>query len=46
MKIRRRPRELSVDFCDRCSMLCDDRCRAEAARQRNLDRARLLGVRL
>jgi hypothetical protein len=46
MKLRRKPREPRVEFCDQCGNVCDDRCRAEAARQRNLDRARLLGVRL
>ena len=46
MKLRRTVREANVEFCERCRTVCDDRCRADAVRQRNLDRARLLGVRL
>jgi hypothetical protein len=46
MKLRRLRREPRVEFCDHCGNVCDDRCRAEAERQRNVDRVRLLGVRL
>jgi Pyruvate/2-oxoacid:ferredoxin oxidoreductase delta subunit len=28
-----------VDFCDGCGSVCDERCRAKAARDRAIDRA-------
>jgi hypothetical protein len=30
----RKSKELAVDFCERCSRVCDARCRANAVRER------------
>ena len=32
--LRREKREPRVDFCDRCARVCDERCCADAVRER------------
>lgn len=36
MKLRKT--KVDVEFCDRCSRVCDSRCRAEKVRQKNVER--------
>lgn len=38
MKLFKRKDE-EIEFCDRCGSVCDSRCRADALRERNYDRA-------
>lgn len=38
MKLFKRKEE-EIEFCDRCGSVCDSRCRADALRERNYDRA-------
>ena len=38
-------RESTVRFCDRCSHVCDERCRRQALRERALLHQAWLGVR-
>ena len=39
MKLFKREKTESVEFCDRCGSVCDSSCRRFAVRERNLDRA-------
>jgi hypothetical protein len=41
-----RTRELAVEFCERCSAVCDAACRPDAIVGRAKDRALLLRMRL
>jgi hypothetical protein len=43
LKLLKSPKELAVEFCDRCAKVCDARCRAAALRERALSLR--LGVR-
>ena len=42
----RKPRELVVDFCDRCAQVCDAACRAEAVRERTRMQVLQFGARI
>jgi hypothetical protein len=42
----RKRRAFVVEFCDRCSEVCDAACRAEAMRERTRMQALQFGVRL
>ncbi|MGH3003869.1 MAG: hypothetical protein ACRDM1_14610 [Gaiellaceae bacterium] len=39
MKLFRRTKEVVVEFCERCSSVCDQACRARAIRDRARDGA-------
>jgi hypothetical protein len=34
LRLLRKPKELAVEFCDRCSRVCDAACRSQAIRER------------
>jgi hypothetical protein len=36
LKLPKRSKELAVEFCDRCTEVCDAGCRAAAIRERAL----------
>ena len=42
----RKPRELVVEFCDRCAQVCDAACRAEAVRESTEMQVLRFGVRI
>lgn len=42
----RKPRELVVEFCDRCAQVCDAACRAEAVRESTGMQVLRFGVRI
>jgi hypothetical protein len=42
----RRSKALAVEFCDRCSRVCDAGCRAAAIREQTLLRVLRFGVRV
>jgi hypothetical protein len=46
LKLFRRTRELTVEFCERCGSVCDAACRRDAIVGRARDRALLYGMRL
>jgi hypothetical protein len=45
LRLLRKSKALAVEFCDRCARVCDVGCRAEAIRERALERALRFGVR-
>jgi hypothetical protein len=46
LRLLRKSKALTVEFCDRCARVCDAGCRAAAIREHALARALRLGVRL
>lgn len=46
LKLFNRTKELAVEFCDRCSSVCDAACRRDAIIDRARERALLLGMRI
>ncbi|NUR77403.1 MAG: hypothetical protein HOQ28_14100 [Thermoleophilia bacterium] len=34
LRLLRKSKEVAVEFCDRCSRLCDAACRSQALRER------------
>jgi hypothetical protein len=39
LRLFKRPKELAVEFCERCSQVCDAGCRRTALRERTLMQA-------
>ena len=46
MRLFKRTKELAVEFCERCSRVCDAGCRRAALRERALEHAWRYGVRV
>jgi len=46
LKLFKRTRELAVEFCERCSRVCDASCRRAALRERALLQPWRYGVRV
>jgi hypothetical protein len=46
LKLFNKPREMAVEFCDRCGSVCDAACRRNAVIGRARVRALLLGMRI
>jgi hypothetical protein len=42
----RKPRNVAVEFCDRCTQVCDAACRAQAAHERTRMQVLQFGLRL
>jgi hypothetical protein len=45
LRLLRKSKALTVEFCDRCARVCDAGCRAAAVRDNALERALRFGVR-
>jgi len=46
LRLFKRTKELAVEFCERCSRVCDAGCRRAALRERTLLQAWRYGVRI
>jgi hypothetical protein len=46
LRLLKRSKELTLEFCDRCASVCDARCQAAAIRERTLTQVLRLGVRV
>jgi hypothetical protein len=46
LKLPRKSKELAVEFCDRCSRICDAACRSGAVRERARTQVLRFGGRL
>jgi hypothetical protein len=45
LRLLRKPKELAIEFCERCARVCDIGCRADAIRERAIAQRVLFGGR-